>query len=245
MLLALPAAADSLGELVGVLRSRYPSATVVSGFNDWRTVSVYRRHAGLHLGYDIVLPYGSRVPAAWPGRVVAITPWGGSQYGITVLADSGYEATYGHLSPLVRVGQRVSPGDFVGTTIIDHVDVKMRDSAGAYVDFGTFASSARRVVTVVRQAEDRAEQWQARYAALESKPRPPWPLERTAELLAEGAISVQDARRGEEALKVQRQLTVVKEEARKRGIRLKAKSKPLRLGKLVADGVVTKAEASR
>jgi hypothetical protein len=214
---------------------------VVSGFNDWRTVSVYRRHAGLHLGYDIVLPYGSRVPAAWPGKVVAITPWGGSQYGITVLADSGYEATYGHLSPLVRVGQRVAAGDFVGLTIIDHVDVKMRDSAGAYVDFGSLAS-ARRVVTVVRQAEDQAEKWQARYEALERKPMPSWDLDRTAELLKMGAISAQDARRGEEASKVQRQLAVVKEAARKRGITLK--TKPVRPSKLVEEGVLTRREAS-
>ena len=136
-MLSLPVSARpySLVALMETIQNRYPQASITARFNDWRTVSRYRSHAGLHLGYDIALPGGAAVPAAWGGRVVAVTPWWGPQYGITV-DSGGVETTYGHLAPLVTVGQIVLTGETVGRTVIDHVDVKMRDTRGAYVDFG-------------------------------------------------------------------------------------------------------------
>ena len=78
---------------------------------------------------------GTPVRAAWSGRVVAITPWYGPEYGVSVLDSQGYEATYGHISPTVSVGQEIAIGDILGYVVVDHVDVKMRDSAGRFVDF--------------------------------------------------------------------------------------------------------------
>jgi hypothetical protein len=133
---AVPAApAQGLEGLVEILRRRYPWAEVSSGFYDWRGVSIYRSQPGLHLGYDIAMPAGTAVGAGWPGEVVAIVPWVEGQWGITV-ASPGFEVTYGHLVPAVEVGQSVQPGDVLGTVAVDHVDVKMRDAAGNYVDFG-------------------------------------------------------------------------------------------------------------
>ena len=101
------AAVEGLAGLVELERRHFPGAYVSSGFYDWRTVSRYRSHAGLHLGYDIVMPYGTAVSAGWPGTVTSVAQWYGSEYGITVLSPSGSQVTYGHLSPLVNVGQEV------------------------------------------------------------------------------------------------------------------------------------------
>jgi hypothetical protein len=78
---------------------------------------------------------GSSVRTPWPGKVVAVTPWYGPEYGVTVLLPNGMEVTFGHLSPSVRTGQTLSRGDEVGRVVVDHVDVKVRDGHG-YVDFG-------------------------------------------------------------------------------------------------------------
>lgn len=136
----IPASAMTLEEMVAVMRMRHPEAQIIAGFYDWRTVSEYRANAGLHLGYDIAMHEGSVVPAAWPGKVVAITNWLGPQYGITI-ETNGFRTTYGHLSPLVKEGDIVMAGQPVGTTIIDHVDVKMRNAQGDYVDFGAHQTS--------------------------------------------------------------------------------------------------------
>lgn len=127
---------DGLAGLVSLQRSTYPYAEVTSGFYDWRTVSQYRRNPGLHLGYDIAMPAGTPVRAGWSGTVVSVAPWTGTEWGITVVSGSGMEVTYGHLSPTVHVGDGIAVGDVVGTVAYDHVDVKMRDGAGNYVDFG-------------------------------------------------------------------------------------------------------------
>ena len=75
------------------------------------------------------------VRTPWPGRVVAITPWYGAEYGVTVRLSNGLEAKFGHISPSVRVGQAISRGQPLGSVVVDHVDVKMTDANG-YVDFG-------------------------------------------------------------------------------------------------------------
>jgi peptidase M23-like protein len=142
LVLSIPASAD-LGKLLQYQKIGDPGAYVSSGFHDWRTVSKYRRNPGLHAGYDIAMLAGSPVRAAWPGKVVAITPWYGQEHGVTIQHSDGHEATYGHITPRVTVGQSVQVGDILGAVVVDHVDVKVRDSGGAFVDF-----ASRRLVTI-------------------------------------------------------------------------------------------------
>ena len=118
------------------LRAMYPEAEVTGRFNDWRSVSMYRSHAGLHLGYDIALNAGRAVPAGWPGRVNRIIPWTSTEYGVEVQLTNGYYVTYGHITPAVSEGQGVSPGMTVGRVCRDHVDIKVRNASGGYFDFG-------------------------------------------------------------------------------------------------------------
>lgn len=128
--------ARDLADYVQMQQRFFPGAVVTAGFYDWRTTSRYRSHAGLHLGYDVAMPYGCPFSAGWPGTVTAIVLWSGEEYGITVQHPDGSSVTYGHVSPKVSVGQHVVPGEAIGTIAYNHVDVKMRDSAGNYVDFG-------------------------------------------------------------------------------------------------------------
>jgi hypothetical protein len=128
--------ADPLGHLVALQRQHWAQAWVTSTFYDYRTVSQYRRNPGLHLGYDIALPYGCSVSAGWEGTVTDIIPWTDTEYGVTVTDPSGLSVTYGHITPLVSIGQRVRAGSVIARIASDHVDVKMRDSAGQYVPFG-------------------------------------------------------------------------------------------------------------
>lgn len=128
--------AKDLGGLVALQQRYYPQAWVSSGFYDWRTTSQYRSHAGLHLGYDIAMPAGTSVAAGWSGTVTGVAPWTGTEWGVTVESADGTRTTYGHISPSVNVGAHVQAGDVVGRVVHDHVDVKMRDAAGNYLDFG-------------------------------------------------------------------------------------------------------------
>ncbi len=133
-LLVLPARAD-LQELVRWQKQGDGGAYVSSGFHDWRSVSIYRRRPGLHAGYDIAMLAGSPVRTPWAGTVVAVTPWYGAEMGVTVQLENGWEATFGHITCAVRVGQRVRAGELLGRVVVDHVDVKMRGRSGAFVDF--------------------------------------------------------------------------------------------------------------
>ncbi len=163
-----PAAATpmTLGQLLSTVRSKYPEAIVTGRFNDPRTVSIYRSHAGLHYGYDVAIPGGSVVPAAWDGEVVAITPWYGQEEGISVVTGSR-EATYGHLIPLVKVGQKVKTGDPVGIVARDHVDVKMRGPAGEFIDYG--AGDAEYAVAPVTPEQRNRAYLFARYQFLRNQ----------------------------------------------------------------------------
>ncbi len=134
--MAEPAQGYTLNALVSTQQRSWPRAWVTSTFYDWRTTSKYRSQAGLHLGYDIAMPHGTAVLAAWPGRVVAVANWYGDEFGVTVEGHDGTTATYGHVSPVVGVGQRIGTGDIVGTIASDHVDVKLRDPSGRYLAFG-------------------------------------------------------------------------------------------------------------
>jgi len=118
------------------VRAIYSEAEITGAFYDWRSVSMYRSAAGLHLGYDIALYAGRAVPAGWPGRVVDVIPWSDGEWGVAVELANGYRVTYGHLSPTVSIGQFVQPGNTVGTVVRDHVDIKVKDPSGGYFDFG-------------------------------------------------------------------------------------------------------------
>ncbi len=131
------AGSTRLGNWLALERLVCPGASVCSGFYAWRTVSRYRRQAGIHDGYDIALPPGSRVVAGWTGQVVAIVGWSAGQSGVSVMSADGFLTTYGHLVPGVRVGDVLNAGDVVGTTVIDHVDIKMKAPDGRYFDFGS------------------------------------------------------------------------------------------------------------
>ena len=118
------------------IRRYDPYAIITGGFSDWRTVSVYRRQAGYHLGYDIALPAGFLVPSGWSGKVVSVEQWASNEWGISILLDNGYIVTLGHLSPTVSIGDKILPGMIVGSVAIDHVDIKIKDNNGNYIDFG-------------------------------------------------------------------------------------------------------------
>jgi hypothetical protein len=124
-----------LGALLAWQRRGDSGAFVSSGFHDWRGVSKYRSRPGLHAGYDIAMLPGSAVRTPWAGTVVSIAPWYGYEVGVTLRLDSGWEATFGHITSSVHVGQQVRAGDTVGRVVVDHVDVKVRDHRGGYVDF--------------------------------------------------------------------------------------------------------------
>ncbi|MGI5844256.1 MAG: peptidoglycan DD-metalloendopeptidase family protein [Candidatus Xenobium sp.] len=149
--------ADITG-LVALQRTLCPEAVLTSGFYDWRTVSRYRRNPGLHLGYDIAMPAGTPVRAGWPGTVVSVAPWTEGEWGLTVRSASGTEVTYGHIRPSLSAGDPVQVGTIVGTISIDHVDVKMRDSAGNYVDFGGQASASATTPFAAFAADSREAQ---------------------------------------------------------------------------------------
>lgn len=135
--LVLPATAD-VDDLLRWQRRGDSGAYVSSGFNDWRGVSKYRSRPGLHAGYDIAMVAGSPVRTPWPGTVVAVTPWYGAEVGVTVRLSNGYEATFGHITAVKRLGEAVNPGDILGYVVVDHVDVKMRDARGIFADFGAY-----------------------------------------------------------------------------------------------------------
>lgn len=120
-----------LDEVLAVIRTEAPYARVTSDFNDYRGRARATGHR--HGGYDIGLEAGTAVPAAWPGQVVEIRPWGGSEHGITI-AVGDVRVTYGHLVPRVRIGQLVHTGMILGLVGRDHVDVKIW-ADGGFVDF--------------------------------------------------------------------------------------------------------------
>lgn len=137
---------DPLAHLLALQKRHWPSAWVTSTFYDWRTVSRYRRTAGLHLGYDVALPFGTPVSAGWAGRVTAIVPWTDTEYGVTVTSPQGLSVTYGHITPGVQLGDPISVGSVVGRIASDHVDVKMRDASGRFIPFGEESNPALALV---------------------------------------------------------------------------------------------------
>jgi len=152
-----------LQDLLAWQRRSYPPAVVTSGFYDPRGVSRYRSEPGLHLGYDIAMPAGASVLAAWTGRVSAVIPWAPGEWGVAVEHPDGTRATYGHVVPSVAPGQAVEPGTSLGTVAIDHLDVKLRDASDRPVDFGASTGPSRERLL--------AEWWLDRLASAEARSR--------------------------------------------------------------------------
>ncbi len=170
-----PGNAD-LNELLKWQQVGDPGAYVSSGFHDWRGVSKYRSRPGLHAGYDIAMWANSVVRTPWPGRVEAITPWYGREYGITIILEDGHRVTFGHLSPLVKVGTQVVTGQEIGLVVVDHVDVKVQNLHGQFVDIGIqpLKSSAllaekSRPQPLDKSGEIRIEQAYTEYTELQAK----------------------------------------------------------------------------
>jgi len=133
---ARSSSASDLAEYMQLIRKVDRYAVISGNFWDWRDISMYRSIAGYHFGYDIAMPRGTPVPAGWEGRVIGICSWADGEWGISVLTRGGYTITYGHLVPRVASGKTVSAGEIVGTVAVNHVDVKVRDQNGNFVDFG-------------------------------------------------------------------------------------------------------------
>ncbi|HTV01660.1 MAG TPA: peptidoglycan DD-metalloendopeptidase family protein, partial [Luteitalea sp.] len=86
----------------------------VSSSYGWRS-DPFKGQSKFHSGIDLAARYGTEVPAAAGGTVVAAGENGG--YGLTVVVrhPNGYESRYAHLSSLaVREGDTVARGQQVG-----------------------------------------------------------------------------------------------------------------------------------
>ncbi|MFN8610282.1 MAG: peptidoglycan DD-metalloendopeptidase family protein [Vulcanimicrobiota bacterium] len=228
-----PAAATpmTLGQLLATVRGKYPEAVVTGRFSDARSVSIYRSHAGLHYGYDVAIPAGSIVPAAWEGEVVAITPWYGQEEGISVVTGSR-EATYGHLIPLVKVGQKLKVGDPVGIVARDHVDVKMRGPAGEFIDYG--AGEAEFAVAAVTPEQRQRAYLYARYQFLRNQQQLQAARKEYQRLLKSGEESAQLKEKDAEYARLYEEGAIARVEYEKVHRQVaeslkQAKSKPIRL----------------
>ncbi len=142
-----------LTDYLNLTRKYFPLAEITGRFQDWRTTSKYRRRAGLHYGYDIYLEKGTKIPVLWDGIVTDVINWYGEEYGVTVMSSGGLYLTYGHVRPLVESGQKVSRGDIIALCWSDHVDLKMRDSAGNFVDFAKFIGVTKKLPPITYEKE--------------------------------------------------------------------------------------------
>jgi hypothetical protein len=195
----------SLPDLVAMQKRSYSAAVVTSVFSDPRSVSRYRSVPGVHLGYDIAMPYGATVYCAWPGRVEAVIPWHGSEVGVKVRHPDGSCATYGHVHSLVHPGDFLQTGDAIATIASDHLDVKMRDRSDNPFDFGQGATLASVITPDPRtqwlcaalrwqQLEDRALEIEEQLAIVKKLGNAPKPkLEAVDVYLKEGILSEKQA----------------------------------------------------
>lgn len=250
-------AGPDLMAFLALQRLHCPSATISGTFYDWRAVSQYRSTAGMHLGYDIAMPAGTRVVVGWPGQVTRVAAWLGPEHGITVVSPSGYETTYGHLVPRVHTGDVLNAGDTVGTVVRDHVDVKMRGPDGAYYDFGhgrppagafvplpqpsrgdvitSFKSTWLALGTARQTLQATRIELTAALASLEdarlAAARAQAPLPDLRQMLADGGVSHSDVARAEAAARIERG-RVEASELQVRVLRLEVEAQGARLDQI-------------
>lgn len=110
-------------------------------FNAWRDPNseTGRRRAGLHNGFDFMASAGSPVIAGWPGEVTKISKSKGSGYFISVRDPSGkFFTIYGHVSPEVKKGDKIVPGQRIATIFnyhTPHLDLKIRSNDGRFINY--------------------------------------------------------------------------------------------------------------
>jgi murein DD-endopeptidase MepM/ murein hydrolase activator NlpD len=74
------------------------------------------RNGKFHAGVDFAGKIGDRAVALVSGTVINTSPADGYGNQVLIQGDDGFYYRYGHHAPTVKVGQRVNPGDVVGTS---------------------------------------------------------------------------------------------------------------------------------
>ena len=119
---------------LGVSLSKPISGTISSRFG-----SMSRVRSGAHTGLDIAAPYGTKIKAAAPGKVVFAGYKGAYGKMIAIDHGNGVMTYYGHCSSLIAsVGQKVSQGTIIaavgstGNSTGNHLHLEIRVNGVAY-----------------------------------------------------------------------------------------------------------------
>lgn len=119
---------------LGVSLSKPISGTISSRFG-----SMSRVRSGAHTGLDIAAPYGTKIKAAAPGKVVFAGYKGAYGKMIAIDHGNGVMTYYGHCSSLIAsVGQKVSQGTVIaavgstGNSTGNHLHLEIRVNGVAY-----------------------------------------------------------------------------------------------------------------
>ena len=119
---------------LGVSLSKPISGTVSSRFG-----AMSRVRSGAHTGLDIAAPYGTKIKAAAPGKVVFAGYKGAYGKMIAIDHGNGVMTYYGHCSSLIAsVGQKVSQGTVIaavgstGNSTGNHLHLEIRVNGVAY-----------------------------------------------------------------------------------------------------------------
>ena len=119
---------------LGVSLSKPISGTISSRFG-----SMSRVRPGAHPGLDIAAPYGTKIKAAAPGKVVFAGYKGAYGKMIAIDHGNGVMTYYGHCSSLIAsVGQKVSQGTVIaavgstGNSTGNHLHLEIRVNGVAY-----------------------------------------------------------------------------------------------------------------
>lgn len=119
---------------LGVSLSKPISGTISSRFG-----SMSRLRSGAHTGLDIAAPYGTKIKAAAPGKVVFAGYKGAYGKMIAIDHGNGVMTYYGHCSSLIAsVGQKVSQGTVIaavgstGNSTGNHLHLEIRVNGVAY-----------------------------------------------------------------------------------------------------------------
>lgn len=104
--------------------------------------------AGTEKGQDIGLAPGTPIPGM-AGIVTAITNWGYGDYAATIKDALGNLITVGHIHPSVKVGQSISPGQFIGYSAGypspissgPHIEIRVQPNGGSFTNPITWLQS--------------------------------------------------------------------------------------------------------